>query len=304
MMENKELCGVIPVNKPEGWTSFDVVAKLRGILKIKRLGHSGTLDPMATGVLPVFVGKATKACDIIPDSGKAYRAGFKLGVNTDTLDITGKIVAQSSAAVDITALEMVKEEFIGEIAQIPPMYSAVKVEGKRLYQLAREGKTVERKPRKAEIDEITIESYDENLREGVMYVRCSKGTYVRTLIEDIGNKLWAGGIMTSLVRTFSGGFSIEECMTIEEIQQAACEGRLQDIILPLERVFEKYPAVKLDERCTKMYKNGVILRCKQAGLKNAEALGSYRVYGCDGEFLGLGQADFESDKFKSIKNFY
>lgn len=305
MEKNTELCGIIPVNKPQGWTSFDVVAKLRGILKIRRLGHAGTLDPMATGVLPVFVGKATKACDIIPDRRKAYRAGFKLGVCTDTLDITGRILAEDPTPVDVKTLEEVKKGFVGEITQIPPMYSAVKVNGKRLYELAREGKTVERKPRKAEIEEITVESYDENSREGIIYVRCSKGTYIRTLIKDIGNKAGAGGIMTSLERTFSGGFTIDECLTPEEIQQAVSENRLLTVMKPLDRVFEEFPAVTLDRRCTKMYKNGVILRCGQAGLQEADdAGGSFRVYGSDGGFLGLACADFGLDSFKSIKNFY
>lgn len=168
------ICGILPVKKPEGWTSFDVIAKLRGVLRIKRLGHSGTLDPMATGVLPVFVGRATKACDIIPDRRKVYTAGFQLGVSTDTLDSTGKTLKTSDKAVTRADLECAKSSFVGDIMQVPPMYSAIKVNGKKLYELARAGKEIEREPRAVHIDSIDIIEYDEASRRGVMKVDCEK----------------------------------------------------------------------------------------------------------------------------------
>ena len=198
------ICGILPVKKPEGWTSFDVIAKLRGVLRIKRLGHSGTLDPMATGVLPVFVGRATKACDIIPDRRKVYTAGFQLGVSTDTLDSTGKTLKTSDKAVARADLECAKSSFAGDIMQVPPMYSAIKVNGKKLYELARAGKEIEREPRAVHIDSIDIIEYDEASRMGVMKVDCEKGTYIRSVISDIGEKLGCGGMMTSLERSYSG----------------------------------------------------------------------------------------------------
>ena len=224
MAGSENLSGILPVNKPQGWTSFDVVAKLRGVLKIKRLGHAGTLDPMATGVLPVFVGKATKACDILPDTKKAYIAGFKLGMTTDTLDITGKVLEQKQANVSREQLEGIKAQFVGEITQLPPMYSAVKVDGKRLYQLAREGKTVERTPRKCVVHSIEITAFDEALQQGTLEISCEKGTYVRTVIDDMGQALGVGAVMTSLVRTYSGGFDIESCLTIDEIAKLVIRG--------------------------------------------------------------------------------
>jgi tRNA pseudouridine55 synthase len=298
---SEKLCGIIPVNKPEGWTSFDVIGKLRGVLHIKRLGHSGTLDPMATGVLPVFVGKATKACDEIPDRKKAYLAGFRLGLTSDTEDITGNVLTTSDKAVTDFELKKAAEEFQGDIMQIPPMYSAVKVGGKKLYELAREGKTIERKPRQIHIDSIEIIGYDENTREGKMYIRCEKGTYVRTVIADIGKSLGVGGVMTTLERTYSGGIGIEQCLTVEEIVRTADSGEIERIIIPVDVPFEEYREVRLSERITGLYRNGVKLRPTQVGFDtpNDER---YRVYGSGGEFLGIGA--FKNGEFRSVKNFF
>ncbi|MCM1480872.1 MAG: tRNA pseudouridine(55) synthase TruB, partial [Muribaculaceae bacterium] len=188
-----ELCGVICVNKPAGFTSFDVIAKMRGILKMKRLGHGGTLDPMATGVLPVFAGRAAKACDILPDSGKTYEAGFRFGVTTDTQDVTGTVTKERKADVTAEQLETVLENFRGEIMQIPPMYSAVSVGGKRLYDLARKGIEVERTARPVTIYTLELLEFNEGGQCGVLKISCSKGTYVRTLINDIGEALGSGG---------------------------------------------------------------------------------------------------------------
>ena len=297
---NENFNGIIGVSKPKGWTSFDVIAKLRGILHIKRLGHAGTLDPLATGVLPVFVGKATKACDILPDKRKKYRAGFKFGLTTDTEDISGTKLTESEKAVTLQDIEQIIPEFIGDIMQLPPMYSAVKVDGKKLYELARQGKVIERKARPVHIDSIVITSYDPLTREGEMEIDCGQGTYVRTVISDIGEKLGAGGIMTTLVRTYSGGIDIIECHTLEEITKICENGRLSDIIIPCDKAFEIYKSVKLGERITKLYKNGVKLRPEQVGLNNATNE-IYRVYGFDGEFIGTGH--FIDGEFRCHKNF-
>ena len=292
--------GILPVNKPKGWTSFDVVAKLRGVMKIKRLGHAGTLDPMATGVLPVFVGKATKACDILPDTKKIYTAGFRLGVSTDTLDITGRVIRENADKVTADRLERIRQRFVGEITQLPPMYSAVKVDGKRLYQLAREGKTVQRTPRKCIVHSIEIISYDDRTREGKMTISCEKGTYVRTIIDDMGNALGTGAVMTSLVRTYSAGFDIAQCLTMEQIEEICKQGRISDVIMSVEKAFEMYGGIRLDRRLTELYKNGVKLYRNQ--LKEEQQGDIFRVFGSDGSFLGL--AAFKNEMLCSVKNFY
>ncbi len=298
------LFGVIPVNKPSGWTSFDVVAKLRGILKIRRIGHSGTLDPMATGVLPVFLGKATKACDMVKADGKEYLAGFRLGITTDTQDITGEVLSRSGRNVALSELEKTAERFVGEIMQIPPMYSAVKVGGKKLYELAREGKTIEREAKKRFVDFIKIEDYNEQTREGKMSFSVSKGTYIRTLINDIGEALQCGGVMTSLVRTRAGGFDLPQCVTVDEIAALAESGEIESVIKPLSEMFSSLEKVTLGNRETSLYKNGVKLRISQTGTKIPQGGKSYAVFGCEGEFLGIAAADLEKNEFKSIKNFY
>lgn len=293
--------GILCVNKPQDFTSFDVVAKLRGILKIKRLGHGGTLDPMATGVLPVFVGTSTKACDIMPDNMKSYRAGFRLGQSADTQDITGKILAESDMSVSKELLLDTLPLFTGKIMQIPPMYSAVQVNGKRLYDLARQGIEVERTPREIQVDGLSLEEYDPETREGVLSIYCSKGTYIRTIISDIGEKIGCGGIMTSLVRTSSSGFTLADCYTFEEIQKARDEDRLEELILPVERVFEKLPKLKLGEAQTRMYRNGVKLDLARV-YNIREGEDTYAVYGNDGAFIGTAYADRENNVLKVAKN--
>jgi len=293
--------GIICVNKPQDFTSFDVVAKLRGILKMKRLGHGGTLDPMATGVLPVFVGNATKACDIMPDNTKSYRAGFRLGAVSDTQDIWGEVTQRSDKAVSRSDIEAVIPDFIGKIMQLPPMYSAVQVNGQRLYDLARQGIEVERQAREIEVDSLVLEDYDSNTREGVMSIACGKGTYIRTIISDIGEKLGCGGIMTSLVRTSSGGFTLADCYTFEEIQKARDEERLEELILPIERVFEKLPKLRLGEAQTRMYRNGVKLDLtKLRDIRGSEDC--YGVFGYDGVFIGTAIADRENGILRVGKN--
>lgn len=293
--------GILCVNKPAGFTSFDVVAKLRGILRERRLGHGGTLDPMATGVLPVFVGTATKACDIMPDNTKSYRAGFRLGETTDTQDVTGEVLTRSDTAVAEDALRAVIPEFIGDIMQLPPMYSAVQVNGQRLYDLARKGVEVEREPRPITVYGIDLVSYDAASREGVLDISCGKGTYIRTIISDIGERLGCGGVMTSLVRTSSGGFTLGDCFTFEQIQQARDEERLEELILPIERVFAKLPRLKLNEAQTRMYRNGVKLDLARVhDIK--QGVTDYAVYGSDGAFIGTALADFEVGILRVAKN--
>ncbi len=299
MKVTDEINGVVAVYKPRGWTSFDVVAKLRGVLHTRKIGHGGTLDPMAEGVLPVFVGKATKACDILPDKQKGYIAGFRLGITTDTQDITGTELSRNEDDVSDDEVRACVNGFLGDSMQIPPMYSAVKIDGKRLYELAREGKTVERQPRPIHVDVIDVIDYDKNARSGHLTILCSKGTYVRTIIHDMGEQLGTGGVMTSLVRVYSGGLTIDDCMRIEEISSKVIEDGLDSVLTPLDRCFPDYPKVTLDEHCTKLYKNGVRLRSDQVSRQPDDRI--YRVYGVSG-FLGLG--NFKGEEFCCFKNFF
>ncbi|MDD6059851.1 MAG: tRNA pseudouridine(55) synthase TruB [Ruminococcus sp.] len=293
--------GIICVNKPQDFTSFDVIAKLRGILRIKRLGHGGTLDPMATGVLPVFVGTATKACDIMPDNSKSYLASFRLGQTSDTQDITGEILSSSDMTVGYDMLNDVLPCFRGKIMQLPPMYSAVQVNGQRLYDLARQGIEVERTPREIEISSLRLIDYNEEKREGVLEIDCSKGTYIRTIINDIGEKLGCGGIMTSLVRTSSGGFTLNDCFTFDEIQNARDEERLEELILPIERIFEKLPKIRLGEAQSRMYRNGVKLDLERVRDVRDEA-DTYAVYAHEVGFIGTAVADRENGVLRIGKN--
>ena len=292
--------GMIGINKPKGFTSFDVIAKLRGILKIKRLGHSGTLDPMATGVLPVFVGNATKACDMVKGF-KIYVAEFKFGQTTDTQDITGKVLTESDKAVTLKDLKEVIPEFTGKIMQLPPMYSAVQVNGKRLYDLARQGIEVERKPREIEVEKIDLLQYDEKSRTGKVEITCGKGTYIRTIINDIGEKLGCGGVMTALERTVDGGFFIADCYTLEQIQTAKDKNCLEKLIIPIEYAFKNLDRIRLNEVQTRMYKNGVKLDL--ARINNIKTdVRDYAVYGYDNNFIGTAIAEHENGILRIGKN--
>ena len=290
------ISGVIPIDKPEGFTSFDVIAKCRGILKERHLGHSGTLDPMATGVLPVFIGRATKAIDLLPDHEKRYVAGFKLGYSTDTQDVTGVTLETSTMRATRGDVERAIPKFVGKIMQTPPMYSAVKVDGKRLYDLARAGKTVDRAAREIEIFSLVLLGFDEDTQSGGLEIACSKGTYIRTLINDLGETLGTLGVMSSLRRTYSQGFDIDGCVSIEALEEAVKAGRAEELIVPVERCFECYPEIRLDEKCERLYRNGVKLECGRVGCRED---GRYRVYGR--EFIGLGVA--RDGVFKILKNF-
>ena len=300
-MNEKAFSGVLCVNKPQDFTSFDVVAKLRGILHIRRLGHGGTLDPMATGVLPVFVGTATKACDIMPDNTKSYRAGFRLGQTTDTQDITGEVRTVSDKPVSREDILARLPDFTGKIMQLPPMYSAVQVNGQRLYDLARRGVEVEREAREIEVHSLVLTEYSHDTREGVLEIECGKGTYIRTIINDLGEALGCGGIMTSLVRTGSGGFGLEDCHTFEEIQKACEEDRLAELILPIGRVFAGMPRLRLNEAQTRMYRCGVKLDTSRVR-DIREGVEEYAVYGSDGGFIGIARADFGTGELRVGKN--
>lgn len=294
------LNGIICIDKPQGFTSFDVIAKMRGILKMKKLGHSGTLDPMATGVLPVFAGGATKAISIIPETGKSYRAGFQLGIITDTYDTTGEILEKKDFGCSSSDIEQVLTAFRGVITQFPPMYSAVQVNGKRLYDLARKGVEVERPSRQVEVSRLELLEFDEKKGMGILEISCSKGTYVRSIIHDMGQSLKCGAAMTSLVRTFSNGFSIDDCVTLSQLEQLRDEDKLSEIIKPVENLFTSLPALYLSEKKTSMYKNGVKLMLDRLPVKKEQE--RFRVYGADKVFIGIAHADRDENVLRVLKN--
>lgn len=292
------MTGIICVNKEKDITSFGVCAKMRGILKEKKVGHTGTLDPLATGVLPVMIGGATRFLDFLPESDKGYRASFVLGKTTDTLDITGNVTATFDVDADQKDVLNVLDNFRGRIVQIPPMYSAVSVHGKRLYDLARQGIEVERQPREVEIKKLELVNNSEN--EYTIDVFCTKGTYIRTLIDDIGKKLGCGAVMTQLERTRAMGFSLADCKTLSELQEMKDSGRNFDsIILPVEQVLSVYESVKISPAQAIRFKNGGALDLNRIKAE-FEINTLYRVYSPDAEFLGLGYTEDNQLKVKRL----
>lgn len=287
--------GIINVYKESGFTSHDVVAKLRGILHQKKIGHTGTLDPEATGVLPVCLGNATRLCDMITDKSKEYRAVLLLGVSTDTEDATGKIL--STKAVNVTEEDIIKavKSFIGEYNQIPPMYSALKVNGKKLCDLARKGIEIERKPREVFIYDIIIKKID--IPEVTMTIKCSKGTYIRSLCRDIGEKLNTGGTMKSLVRTRTGIFSIENAVKLSEISKNMEDNNIDSLIMPTDSFFNEYPAVNVSGRNEMLVKNGNMIILPEFKGNNI------RVYLSDDLFAGIYRYDEASGSYKPEKMF-
>ena len=273
--------GFVVLDKSEGMTSFRASAILRRVYNEKKTGHTGTLDPMATGVLPVALGKATRFIDFLPDSDKAYTARFKLGIITDTLDITGTVLEEREVNAKKEDIEALLPEFTGEIFQLPPMYSAISVNGVRLYELARKGIEIEREKRKITIYSLSLRD-TETEGEYELDVSCSKGTYIRTLIADMGEKLGCGAVMTALRRTLSNGFSIEEAVTEEELHRQG-ERAVRSIDAP----FMCFPEVKVSENQAKRFSNGGELSADRLHREIYSSL--YRVYGPDGEFLGLGE---------------
>lgn len=294
--------GIILINKPQGFTSFDVVAKMRGILRTKKVGHSGTLDPMATGLLPILVGRGTKCCDIMPCQDKRYQAVIRLGVVTDTLDTTGTVLKTSDVRVTREQLEAVLPRFVGDIEQVPPMYSAIQINGQRLYDLARKGIEVERPARPVTIYHCDLLGAGEGENEYILDVACSKGTYIRTLCADIGQALGCGASMAALCRTEAAGFSLSDALTPEQANELAAQGTLEAHILPVEEVFRTLPNVKLSEAQTRMYRNGVRLDISRiAGMPQTP--GDLRVYGQDGTFLGVGFVEEQTGELRSRQLF-
>lgn len=284
--------GILIIDKPGGWTSMDVCAKLRGILKTKKIGHAGTLDPMATGVLPVFVGQATRAVSFAESGRKEYAATLHLGQVTDTQDTTGKTLEEHPVKVSMDDLRAVLGRFTGDIVQIPPMFSAVKIGGKKLYDLARQGKTVERQPRRVTVYELEV-TEQLSPTDFALRILCSKGTYVRTLCQDIGQALGCGGCMASLRRTMAAGFTLADCCTLDEVQQQG-EALLRDT----DSLFGEHPAFHIRRpRAEALCRNG-----NPFFVKDELPDGIYRVYGMDGTFLCLSR--LQEGTMTSIKNFF
>lgn len=294
--------GIINVYKEKGFTSFDVVAKLRGILKTKKIGHTGTLDPDAEGVLPVCIGRATKVCDILTDKDKVYEAVMLLGVETDTQDTTGEILKELPVEESESVVKEVILSFVGEYAQIPPMYSALKVNGKKLYELAREGKTVERKARNVQI--FSIEILEMDLPRVRMSVHCSKGTYIRTLCHDIGQKLGCGGCMEKLLRTKAGIFELADTLKLAEIDVLAKEGLVEEKIISVDELFEDHSKVWIKQEYDVVVHNGNRVKMKMFQEKLPENTERLRVYDSKGEFIGVYEFCSERGDFKPVKMFY
>ena len=282
--------GIVIVDKPQGWTSQDVTAKLRGVFQTRRIGHGGTLDPMATGVLPVFVGRATRGVEFFEHAEKTYETVLQPGITTDTEDITGTVLKEQDAFVTGDMLEAVLPKFRGEIMQVPPMYSALKVNGQKLYELARRGKEVERKPRPITIHELTLLGMD---ADGIrLRVRCSKGTYIRTLCKDIGEALGCGGCMKALRRVSAGEYTIGEAVPLQTLVEAENPGQY---LRGVDTMFRGFPAVTLTENQEKRCRNGAAFTMNLSE-------GKYRVYAGNGAFLALSH--MVDGKLTTIKSFW
>ena len=282
--------GIVIVDKPEGWTSQDVTARLRRVFNTRRIGHGGTLDPMATGVLPVFVGRATRGVEFFEHAEKTYETVLRLGLTTDTEDISGTVLSEQDAFVTGEELEAVLQNFRGEIMQVPPMYSALKINGQKLVDLARKGKEVERQPRPITIHELTLLGME---ADGIhLRVRCSKGTYIRTLCKDIGEALGCGGCMAALRRVTAGEYTIEESVPLQTLLETE---EPEQYLRPVDSMFRNYPAVTLTEKQE--------LRCRNGNSFSIQLEdGTYRAYSHSGEFLALSKA--ESGTFSTIKSFF
>ena len=282
--------GIVIVDKPQGWTSQDVTARLRRVFNTRRIGHGGTLDPMATGVLPVFVGRATRGVEFFEHAEKVYEAVLGLDITTDTEDITGTVLTESDAVITAEQLEAVLPQFRGEILQVPPMYSALKINGQKLCDLARKGQEVERKPRPITIHELELlGEAPEGFR---LRVRCSKGTYIRTLCKDIGEALGCGGCMAQLRRVQAGSYGIEEAVPLETLLETATA---ESYLRPVDSMFAQYPAVTLTANQEKRCRNG------NAFTMQLES-GTYRAYSQNGEFLMLAKVD--GSVMSTIKSFF
>ena len=280
--------GFVVMDKPEGVTSFKAAAPLRRLFNERKVGHTGTLDPMATGVLPVALGKAARFIDYLPDSDKAYLARFRCGVTTDTLDITGTVLTETDAHVTETDVLALLPRFTGKIEQVPPMYSAISVNGQRLYDLARKGIEVERQSRKITV--YSLELLGEIDGEFEIAVRCSKGTYIRSLIADIGEALGCGAVMTALRRTFACGYTLSDCVTLGELKALAQDGKIAEHLRPVESLFDVYDALTVSEAQAKRFQNGASLDLSRTSLRSRQPENRtiLRVKNPSGDFLGLG----------------
>ncbi len=294
--------GILNVYKEAGFTSHDVVAKLRGICRQKKIGHTGTLDPEAVGVLPVCLGSGTKLCDMLTDKSKEYEAVLLLGQVTDTQDVTGTVLEEHEVTVDEEQAVEAIRSFVGAYEQIPPMYSALKVNGKRLYELARAGKEVERKGRPVEIHSIEILSV--SLPEITFRVACSKGTYIRTLCHDIGQKLGCGGTMKSLKRTRVGIFTIDGALKLSQLEELAAQGRLEEKVIPVEAMFTELPALTVKDAFARLIENGNAFYPGQAeeSVRTPDG-GQVRVYDRKGRFYGIYAFSEEKERYQPIKMF-
>ena len=279
--------GILLIDKPAGWTSFDVVAKLRGATRQKKIGHGGTLDPMATGVLPIFLGKATRLADLLPDETKHYEAEMQLGLVTDTYDTTGAVMSRRPVVVTDTALQVAAAQFVGDIMQLPPMYSAVKVGGRKLYDLARQGCEVERPIRPVHVHSLTATLTAPD--KVALSVRCSKGTYVRSICHDMGALLSCGGAMSALRRTASAGFSLTDCLPLEQAVKMAESGEIADTLLSLSSALASLPALTPGEWEARLMLTGVRLEAERIGAQPGQ---KYRILQ-DDVFIGIGELNAE-----------
>lgn len=297
--------GIIAVWKPAGWTSHDVVAKVRRIVRMKRIGHAGTLDPMVTGVLPLCLGRSTRVVEYLQERPKAYEAVIQLGTATDTEDLTGTVL-EELAGIQVTREQVLQvlQSFVGEIDQVPPMYSAVKVDGKRLYELAREGKTVERKSRKVTIHQIDLLNADLDAEKPrfAFSVICSKGTYIRTLCVDIGRALGVPAAMAELTRTMSGGITREQCVTLEELEELQAAGRLEEKMLSADIAIDHLQRVQADAAVTEMALRGQKIPYKRM-TASFDSSSLVRLYGENDAFIGIFEADDEALALKPVKVF-
>lgn len=298
--------GIIIVNKEKGFTSHDVVAKLRGILHTKKIGHTGTLDPDATGVLPVCIGKATKVCDLLTEKEKTYEAVIRFGLTTDTLDMTGTVLEEKPVHFTKDQLVETLAAFTGEIDQIPPMYSAIKVNGKKLYELARKGQVVERKPRKVTIYELELLSENLSENECTIRVRCSKGTYIRSLCQDIGEALGCGAAMKALVRTGVGRFQIGQALTLSQIEDTCRCQNPESLLLTVDSVFDQYRSCQVSEKAKRFLKNGNLVDASfcDTGEKGPEDGENFRMYGFDGDFYAIYHYEKKDGMFHIVKMFH
>lgn len=300
MNEKNAVNGILIIDKPAEYTSFDVIAVVRKITGQRKAGHTGTLDPNATGVLPVLLGSATKAQDLILNHDKAYTASFTLGITTDTLDIWGSITERKAADCTEEEILALLPRFTGKIEQLPPMYSAIKKNGQRLYDLARQGIEIERESRRVTVYTLELEGFDRTTQSGVLRIACSKGTYVRTLIDDIGRRLGCGAVMTSLRRTSACGFDESESITLDRARQLAQSGELEKHIRSVESLFSACRYVLVSEAQAKRFANGGTLDISRIPLARQEIKNGeiFRVKTRDNRFLGMGIADTESGQLK------